>query len=240
MLGTYPNYNGRLTVTAETSEGLDRTMSLIYYSRIRFILKLMPLLLAAPDSAHVVTVYAAGLEGKLFRRDLSLRDPKHYGQINVRSHNTHMTTMAFEHLAKQHQRLSLVHVFPGVVITPSYTDPTFPTWFKIMWRLLGPFVRRFQAISPEESSSRTLILGTSRFPARQDNNSVPRVGKTTKTAPGTDGSLGSGAYAVGSDSEAVTLKADYEKLRKEGFGNTVWDHTMKAFSDIEAGRAFVE
>ena len=214
-------------------------MSLIYYSRIRFIIKLMPLLLAAPDTAHVVAVYAAGLEGKLFRGDLSLRDPKHYGQIIVRSHNTHMTTMAFEHLAKQHQRVSLVHVFPGVVITPSYADPTFPMWFKILWRLLGPFVRRFQAISPEESSSRTLILGTSRFPARQDNNSVPRSGKT-KIAQGTDGSLGSGAYAVGNDSEAVNLKADYEKLREEGFENTVWDHTMKAFSDIEAGRAFAE
>ena len=229
-----------LKVTAETKEGLDRTMSLIYYSRIRFIVKLMPLLLAAPDSAHVVTVYAAGLEGKLFRGDLSLRDPKHYGQINVRSHNTHMTTMAFEHLAKQHQQLSLVHVFPGVVITPSYTDPTFPLWFKILWRLLGPFVKRFQAISPQESGSRTLTLGTSRFPARQATNSGPYAGKGAEIAKGTDGSFASGAYAVGSESEIVAGKADYGKLRKEGFENTVWDHTMKAFSDIETGRVFAE
>ena len=213
-------------------------MSLIYYSRIRFIIKLMPLLLAAPDSAHVVTVYAAGLEGKLFRGDLSLRDPKHYGQINVRSHNTHMTTMAFEHLANQHQQLSLVHVFPGVVITPSYTDPTFPMWFKILWRVLGPFVRRFQAISPEESSSRTLVLGTSRFAARQATTGGPRAEKTAELAKGTDGRLGSGAYAVGSESEIVASKADYEKLRKEGFEGAVWDHTMRAFSDIEAGRVF--
>ena len=212
-------------------------MSLIYYSRIRFIIKLMPLLLAGPQSAHVVSVYAAGLEAKLFRDDLSLRNPQHYSQINVRSHNAYMTTMAFEHLAKQYQQLSFVHVFPGIVVTPSYTDPGFPLWFKLLWRLLGPLVRRFQAISAEDSGSRTLFLGTSRFAPLQGPDSAK---KTAGVAKGTNGTLGSGAYAVGADSETVTSKADLATLRREDFEGIVWEHTMKVFNDIEAGRVFAE
>ena len=221
----------------ETTEGLDRTMSLIYYSRIRFIVKLMPLLQAAPNSASVISVYAAGLEGKLFDGDLSLRDSKHYGQINVRSHNTYMTTMAFEHLAKEHPKLSLVHTFPGIVITPSYSDSSFPLWFKIIWHIMGPLVRRFQAIPPEASGSRHLFLGTTRFSSALNSKSK---GNVSLYAEGTDGVRGTGAYAVGSDSEVVVGKAKYGRLRAEGFKNKVWDHTTVAFNNIETGRTFSE
>ena len=212
-------------------------MSLVYYSRIRFIIKLMPLLLASPQSAHVVSVYAAGLEAKLFRDDLSLRNPKHYSQINVRSHNAYMTTMAFEHLATQYPQLSFAHVFPGIVVTPSYTDPGFPMWFKIMWRLFGPLVRRFLAIPAEDSGSRTVFLGTSSFAPQQGPDSAI---KAAGVAKGTNGTAGSGAYAVGADSETVTSKADLATLRKEGFEAVIWEHTMRVFNDIEAERVFAE
>ena len=197
----------------------------------------MPLLLAAPQSAHVVSVYAAGLEAKLFSDDLSLRNPKNYSQINARSHNAYMTTMAFEYLAKQYQQLSFVHAFPGIVVTPSYTDPGFPLWFKLLWRLFGPLVRKFQAISAEDSGSRILFLGTSRFAPQKVSDSATKLAGVAK---GTNGTLGSGAYAVGADSETVTSKADLPTLRKKGFERAIWEHTMKAFNDIEAGRVFVE
>ena len=212
-------------------------MSLIYYSRIRFIINLMPLLLASPQPAHVVSVYAAGLEAKLFCDDLSLRNPQHYSQIHVRSHNAYMTTMAFEHLARQYQQLSFVHVFPGIVVTPSYTDPGFPLWFKTLWRIVGPLVRRFVAISAEECGSRSLFLGTSIFAPQQDSHSAT---KTAGLVKGTNGILGSGAYAVGADSETVTSKAYLATLRKEGFEAVIWEHTMKVFNEIQAGRVFAE
>lgn len=79
---------------AETAEGLDRTMSLLYYSRIRFVTNLIDLLQAEQKTAHVISVYGAGLEGKLFKDDISLRH--HYSFANARSHIVHMTTMAFE------------------------------------------------------------------------------------------------------------------------------------------------
>jgi hypothetical protein len=224
-------------ILSETKEGLDRTMSLIYYSRIRFIVKLMPLLLAASQPAHVVSVFAGGMEAKLFQDDLSLRNPKNFGGINVRSHCTYFTTMTFERLAKQHEQVSFVHVFPGIVITPAYVDPDFPIWFKTIWRIVSPIVRRFFAITPEESGSRTVYLGTNRFAARRAAESA---GKSTDTAVGTDGVRGSGAYAVNANSEEAVSKVDLAKLRKSGFEDTVWKHTWKVFDVIESGQVFAD
>ena len=210
-------------------------MSLIYYSRIRFIIKLMPLLLAAPQPAHVVSVYAGGLEAKLFEDDLSLRNPKHFNEINVRSHNAHLTTMAFEHLAKQHEKVSFVHVFPGIVITPSYSDSGFPLWFKIIWCIVGPIVRLTQAIPHEDAGSRMLFYKTPQFAARSEAAST---GMSVEIVEGTDRARGSGAYAVNAKSDVATTKADYAALRKKGFEDRVWKHTMRAFDVIESGHVF--
>jgi hypothetical protein len=95
---------------------------------MRLILKLLPLLLASPLPAHVVSVYGAGKEGKLFPEDLSLRDPKHYGFSNARSHVVYMTTFFMEALAERHRgRLSLIHVFPGLVMIAGFDSVRLPT-----------------------------------------------------------------------------------------------------------------
>ncbi|KAK3110619.1 hypothetical protein LTR53_014891 [Teratosphaeriaceae sp. CCFEE 6253] len=129
-----------------TSEGLEVSMALLFYSRMRFTLNLMPLLLNASSPAHVISVFGAGMEkgAALYREDLSLaRDPaRHYSVLNVRVHVAHMTTMYFEHLAQQHAgKLSLVHVFPGLVVTPAFSDSNLPWWFKGLWLLLGPIAQ---------------------------------------------------------------------------------------------------
>ena len=61
-------------IPADTTEGLDQTMSLMYYSRLRAVLNLVPLLTKSALPAAVVSVYAAGMEGKLYPDDLSLRN----------------------------------------------------------------------------------------------------------------------------------------------------------------------
>ena len=209
-------------------------MSLICYSRIRFINNLMPLLLQSKPSASVISVYGAGLEGKLFGSDLSLRDAEHYSFANARSHIVYFTTMAFEHLAKQHAgRLSLTHVFPGIVVTLSYVDNDHPWWFKFAWKLADPIIQSFKAISAEEIGSRVLYLGTKR--------SSPGLNDTceaSKSIKGTDGTLGSGAYAIGENSEPVAMKSDYAGLRRDGFESTIMQHTEKAFEEIQSGWKF--
>ncbi|MCJ1284588.1 hypothetical protein MMC26_003921 [Xylographa opegraphella] len=235
-----------LMCKTETKEGLDMSMSLLYYSRMRFVMKLLPLLRASPLPAHIVSVYSAGKEAKLLSEDLSLRTPQHYGQANVRSHVTYMTTLFMEKLAEQNPgHLSLVHVYPGLVFTEAFSSAGLPTWFKFAFRLSAPFVRP-SSVSPEENGQRILFLATPRYPARQaikdemaaDSEKANANNGSAEIAVGTDGNCGSGAYACNSDGETIPLKETYKKLREEGLAGKVWDHTMKAFDEIEAGGVF--
>lgn len=106
-------------------------MSLLYYSRIRFISRLASLLTTSTTStlhpSHVISVYAAGAEnmGTFHPNDLSLRgkDAKGkptYSFANCRTNVVYMTTMMFERLAQQHKgKMALLHVWPKIVITPA-------------------------------------------------------------------------------------------------------------------------
>lgn len=216
----------------ETGEGLDQMMSLVYYSRIRFILQLMPLLEASssPDGAHIVSIDAAGMAGKLFRNDLSLVDPSHYSYINVKSHAAYMTTMVFEQLASRHERLAFVYMYPGAVFGPAHRDLSLPWWFRVIMGMAEPILRMTFATPPEESGARTLFLATPAF-ASVGSSSAESV-----PAKGTNGSSGSGSYAVGYHCDLVAQKSDttlYPNLRGDGFSEEVWMHTMEAFHQIE-------
>ena len=230
-------------------------MSLLYYSRMRLVTQLLPLLLASPLPARAVSVYGAGKEGKLFPADLSLRDPRHYGFANVRSHVVHMTTLFLEALARRHAgRLSLVHVYPGLVVTEAFDNPSLPTLFKVVWRLAAPVVRPF-SVPPTECGERILFLASGRFPARQATEDGTAAAATTNggggggataagadtrggIATGSDGTRGGGAYAVNWDGETISTDKAYKKVREANLAGQVWDHTMRAFAEIEAGTVF--
>ncbi|KAK9321583.1 hypothetical protein V1517DRAFT_170511 [Lipomyces orientalis] len=231
----------------ETKEGLDTLLSLRYYSRMRFIINLLPLLLASPLPAHVVSVFAAGREGKFYPEDLSLRDPEHYGVFINISHVAYMTTFFVETLATRHPgQLSLVHVYPGLVMTNEFQTGRFPLWFKMMWRwLVAPIVWPF-SVPLRECGERILFLATPRFPAwqttevgiiAQEDDSASVEGNVA-IAIGSDGNYGSGAYAVNWNGETIPTEKAYKRFREDGLAERVWDHTMKAFEDIEAGNVF--
>ncbi|KAH7024528.1 uncharacterized protein B0I36DRAFT_162745 [Microdochium trichocladiopsis] len=103
----------------DTEEGLDFTMSILYYSRMRALTQLLPLLLAAsrssssassssppaeqqPDNhATVVSVFAAGTEDTLHAENLALDNPvSDYTYNTARSHMNYMHTLFFEQLAR--------------------------------------------------------------------------------------------------------------------------------------------
>jgi len=185
----------------------------------------------------VVSVYAAGKEAKLFQDDLSLRDPAHYNFANARSHIVYMKTLFMEALAdKNTQKLSMVHVFPNLVITPGFDREHYPLWFKAAWMVAAPFAGLF-SVSQEESGERTLFLASSRYPAR--GTTMTEYGDV---AIGTDGKRGSGAYAVNYDGEVIPTTGAYEKVvgGREELGKKVWEHTMEAFAEIEKGNAFTK
>ncbi|EXJ59282.1 hypothetical protein A1O7_06714 [Cladophialophora yegresii CBS 114405] len=230
----------------DTKEGLEFRVSLLYYSRMRFIGNLLPLLLASELPAHVISVFAAGMEGEFHVNDISIRDPQHWGTLTVRSHVCVMHTFFFEHLAKQHPgKLSLVHVFPGMVMTKAFTNPGVPLWGRVMFRISRPVLSVFST-PVAESGERTLFLASPhRFPAHRGSGDQPTNAASAGTpnlvvATGTDGKTGSGAYAVDIDGETCHKAKMIEKYKAEGVGEKIWEHTMKVFGVIASGNVWTE
>jgi hypothetical protein len=213
-------------------------MSLMYYSRMRIIINLLPLLLKSNLPAKVVSVYAAGLERKLFPEDLSLRDLTHYSYSQARSHMIYMHTLFMESLAEQNRgKLSLVHIFPGLVLGPGFQNPELPTWFRIVTRwIVIPIFGRLITVPAKESGERMLSLASPRYPPRSVDKSKGQEGAVI----GTDGNPGSGVYSLTWNGENNLKMKSYENMNKDEMRKRVWDHTTKAFEVIEAGKVFTE
>jgi hypothetical protein len=214
---------------------------------MKFIVNLMPLLQASQFPAHVISVFAAGKEGDLFLDDLSMRDPKHYSMITARSHVTYMHTFFLEHLAAQNPgKLSLVHVFPGLVMTAAFKNPGVPLWFKAVWTIASPIIRLLTTPISEAGDRILFLASPVRFPARQITGGGPdakiplATGPKLDVAVGSDLKVGSGAYAVGISGEAVDNAKAYERYRQEGVGEKLVAHTLKAFEDIQSGKVFTD
>ncbi|KAI4728784.1 hypothetical protein E4T49_03458 [Aureobasidium sp. EXF-10728] len=227
-------FGGRI----DTNEGLDKSMSLLYYSRIRFTTTLLPFLTSStlPTGAKIISVYAAGMEsqGRLYPSDLSLSSPNHYSFANNRTHVTVMKTMFFEHLAAKHTNLSFSHIFPGLVVHKGFNDPNFPWWFKVAWGAAKPVVRFLPMyVSADEIGQRVLYLCTDGFPAR--GSSV----KTAETAIATDGVKGGGAYSLAYTNETNDISKFYQKLRMEKIRERVVEHTEAVFQAVEEKGVFL-
>ncbi|KAG8156729.1 hypothetical protein KVR01_013334 [Diaporthe batatas] len=220
----------------ETSEGLDKSFSLLYYSRIRFITQLLPLLEASPlPSARVVSVYSAGLETATkdrYLEDLSLRNAENYSFGAVRNHTTHLKTMAFETIAEQHPKVGLVHVYPSLVITPGFDNNPLPPLIKIGWKLAAPAAKLF-SVKPDEIGERVLGFTSARFGGKQETETLQ-----TGVAESTNGEVGGGAYSLKYTGEVNEIGPIYEKLRSSGFREKAWEHTIGAFMATEKGMVF--
>jgi hypothetical protein len=219
-------------------------MSLMYYSRMRIVLQLLPLLLASSRSATVVSVYAAGMEAKLFPDDLSLRDTKAYSYLQARSHMCYMHTLFFEALAQKHPgKLSLVHIFPGLVPGPGFHGPEVPLWFRIIffWFVM-PTVGRWVTVDPTECGERMLSLAGGLYPAAAaaaSSDDGPPSGAGA-VIPGTDEGPDSGTYCLTWNGESNYPGKKYAVLDKKALRTRVWDHTVRAFEVIEKGVVFTE
>jgi hypothetical protein len=208
----------------ETAEDLHLAIALTHYSRIRFIVNLLPLLQKATSLRRVISVFTAGKEGPLDTSDIQ------GWKIPMRSltgHASSLTTVAFEALGKKAPSVSFVHVFPGAVMT-NYARKGQGTMayairqvFKVMM-LFMPIIPL-----PECGERFTFIMTSAKYPA-----SIP-VGGTcglalmdeVEVATGTDGKVGSGVYSVDQNGESYGVKTEEMMviLRKEGALQKVWD-----------------
>jgi hypothetical protein len=210
----------------------------MYYSRMRAITKLLPLLLKSSLPARVVSVYAAGMEAKLYPEDLSLRDPKRYSYSQARSHMVYMHTLFMEALAKQNRgSLSLIHIFPGLVLGPGFYNLDNPAWLRLLWRwVFVPLFGRLVTVPAKESGERMVFLASPRYAPRK----MTKSDATNGLSLGTDGKYGTGAYSLTWNGESNYNAKAYTKINKDDMRQKVWDHTTKAFAAIEAGAVFTE
>ncbi|OJJ31411.1 hypothetical protein ASPWEDRAFT_54580 [Aspergillus wentii DTO 134E9] len=208
----------------ETIEGIDHLFALRYYSRMRFVQNLLPLLESAGPS-RVVSIYGGGFEFSINTDDLDLKH--NFSLLNAYKHSITMTSLSMERLAEKHPNVSFIHAYPGLVGTNIYTN-SFPapisTFYNYgMWPLMWPL-----SVNLGESGERHLFhLSSARYPAKNglQNQGVPV--DTAEIAKGTTGETGSGAYLLNWKGDVRPTRKVMQEYREKGVGELVWKHTQE-------------
>ncbi|KAF4555229.1 Short chain dehydrogenase-like protein 14 [Elsinoe fawcettii] len=211
----------------ETSEGLDRKMSVNYYARARFIHNLMPLLTDAAKAnelSRVLSVLAAGSEGHIRTDDLSLKH--NYTVHACMAHCVVMNDFMMEELSKRFPLTAFSHSYPGTVksgITNELGGPA-RLAVKILYAVSSPWI-----IHLRESGERHFFQITSAmYPPRRGSGGVD-IPDGFDICEGSDGEKGSGAYLLDWDAQSTGDQEILKPYRENGLGKTIWDHTMEVF-----------
>ncbi|KAJ5325868.1 uncharacterized protein MYU51_001103 [Penicillium brevicompactum] len=214
----------------ETDEGLDKKLSLHYYSRMRFLYNLLPQLTNAANAAaptpgqhslsSVLSVLDARGNASLILNDLSLKE--NYSLRNCANHAITMTSLSMEELAVSNPSTSFIHAYPGIVRTSLTRDNGMfmKAALNALFLLLTPM-----QVGLEESGERHLYASTNPIFS-------PRGSKSGDVAIGSDGVQGSGSYLVGADSATVSNQKVLEGYRADGTRASVWKHTLDIFKGI--------
>lgn len=211
----------------ETTEGLDRKFALHYYSRMRFINQLQPLLNAAATNSTLSRVLAVldpqpGMRMATNFSDLSLKN--NFSLKNCAVHASSMTNLSFSHLASKNPGTSYVHAFPSGVDTGVGRDAWGPLKF-IMAPLLKVAMKPL-SVNQDESGERHLYAATS-------STFAPKaLGDSANAVTGGDGVKGSGSYLLNWNSDVLPDTPKAKSLREEGGEAKVREHTEEVFRKI--------
>lgn len=208
----------------DNGEGVDRCTALRYYSRTQILVTLAPLLRRAP-SPRVVTVLAGGKEGPLDPEDWLFKNG--YSVPKVADATGSYVSLSLEEFAKQpgNEKISLIHLFPGLVGGTGLFLDGAPFWLK-WFAPLGSLVLYLFGYSIEEVGERVLYAAM-----RPDLPSRAKGGEGP--AKGSNGEVGSGVYLVDSDSSVIPGNKVLTGHRAKETGEKVWSHTVKVLEDIE-------
>ena len=215
----------------ETEEGLDRKMCVNYYSRMRCILNLIPLLEAASQAqelSRVISVLAAGSEAEIRLDDLDLQH--NFTLHACLAHCVLFTDFMIDELAQRFPGTSFFHSYPGTVKSGIANELTGPIRLavKVMYAVMTPWI-----LDVRESGERHLFQMISKcFPARTGAAGIPIPDGLTATR-GFNGEEGSGAYLLDWDSTTAGDEKLLSKYRDIGFGQIIWEHTMQMFAKAE-------
>lgn len=148
----YISFNGRET----NADGLDTSVSLRYYGRVRFAQNLLPYM---TREGRVVSILAGGQEGKIIEDDLDLE--KNYSVGNAMDQPAAMTTLTWDAFAADPNNAdrAFLHVFPGLTSTGLLgRSATGVLGFVMRW-VVEP-VLKLVASKPEDIGERMLYYAT--------------------------------------------------------------------------------
>lgn len=226
----------------DTNEGLDKCFALSYYSRMRFIHNLLPILNQAPAS-RVVSVLAGGQERKLITDDLGLK--VHFSLLNVVDQTTTMHTLALEYVAQSNPSISFLHVYPGWVQTDIMENffnskyrlsSTLYQSMSVLARWLFLPIFSLVAISVEEAGERQLFHATSpRYPSARTLQSQSSEQDGSHYKPVFECAVpANGVYRVTAKSETVSDTKVLGPLREAHMPEKIWNHTIEVFGEAVA------
>ncbi|CAD6574369.1 MAG: hypothetical protein ASARMPRED_006680 [Alectoria sarmentosa] len=191
-----------------TKEGLETCFTISYYSRMRLICNLLPLLRQSPRP-RVLSVLNGGREKSMYDEDIGLE--QHWATRAVIDHATTMTSLAFEHLAENDQRITFLHAFPGLVRTDIFARLTAPESSGVAWRVVLASVRGLFAIL-------MLIFGMS-----------AAVSGERQAFHLTGDIYSPGAWRIDSLSDQVYASGVLEQYRERGWLEKVWEYNVRIF-----------
>lgn len=219
--------HGQLTFITETSEGLEASQVVSYYSHIVFILRLLPQLRKASASkpARVVNILAAGEEStELFLDDLTLQEPGHFSVTTYAKHAATSVTLSLRRIAEEEENRNVVfiHAHPGVVSTDLFKKSWGDKYDPDSAHFPMP-TRHIVQCTPEEAGERSLYLATS---AEYGGSGVAL--QSGRQAAETLAHEKKGSLFAISDSleflQPDKLLSDLEQL---GAPEAIWDHTIE-------------
>ncbi|KAF2159934.1 hypothetical protein M409DRAFT_37825 [Zasmidium cellare ATCC 36951] len=189
----------------KTPEGLEQCFTLSYWSRIRFLHNLLPALQQSPRP-RILSILAAGHDTILREDDMGL---EHNWTIpNFAKQSSTMKTLTFHRFAAQNPAFTLIHTWPGFVLTDVERKPKPGAETNFLWRWtfpvlrsLGRMVMSLRAIPLEESGQRHAFLLTSE-------------------------EFGPGVWRFNEYCEPSPRSEALEKYVKEGKQDAVWDFTV--------------
>ncbi|KAK4171868.1 putative dehydrogenase [Triangularia setosa] len=206
----------------ETAEGHEVVQALEYYSRMLFILRLLPLL-GESGLARVVSVLGGGLETTwlIDLDDWDLKRPGNFKVYRARLQYLAMNTITLDKLARENPNVTFIHSWPGSVNTGnvrrgwdanSIIGGTFSRVFEFLTWLAG--------FSGDESGQRHLFEITS---AAFGGRGVPWIGKAGIT---TTEQLAGGLFLVNYKCD-YTLNAKVVAWLREKGQEKLWEHTQE-------------
>ncbi|KAE9377517.1 NAD(P)-binding protein [Stipitochalara longipes BDJ] len=205
----------------ETAEGIEIAQSLEYYSRMLFVLHLLPLLGEA-EAPRVVSVLSGGLEwATIDLDDLDLKKPGTFRGMKAQMQYGAMNTTTLEKLANDNPNVTFIHSWPGWVNTGNVRRGSDPNsiWAWFVWLILEPLIVLF-SFSDVESGQRHLFQSTSAaFGGR---------GVVWKGKPGINSleKPADGLFLVNYKCDCTPNAKVMPLLREKALGK-VWDHTQE-------------